>query len=108
MEYVNLGTEYKLLAFSDYREFRRVRQLCEEKGKVVVFAGDLTRPREVHFRQWAFESRNGWVDYTYGKEAYIYKGTPGSVPPALPTARESFMSAVNKIDRQAAYIIVCR
>ncbi|MBC5994011.1 hypothetical protein [Pontibacter cellulosilyticus] len=60
MEYVALETGFAVLGFEDYKEFKRVLQLCKEKSKAVVYAGQLERIREIQAKNWAYHTPQEW------------------------------------------------
>lgn len=114
MEYVDLNTGFALMDFpdSDYREFKRVKQLCIDKLKPIAYAGELSQLREIQAKRWVKTVHNGYQNYTIPLEKYDNQ-TPGKVTPdGVGSVLRSIKTAVQELERkahyQAIYILIVR
>jgi hypothetical protein len=63
MEYVDLESGFALIGFAEYREYKRVKQLCVERCKPVAFGGELSKVKEIQARHWVRKVSAGYMDY---------------------------------------------
>ncbi|WP_162055134.1 hypothetical protein [Pontibacter pamirensis] len=47
MEYVDLNTGFALMGFLDCWEFKRVKQQCIDKFKLIAYDGEFSNMREI-------------------------------------------------------------
>ncbi|MBC5992432.1 hypothetical protein [Pontibacter cellulosilyticus] len=101
---MDLETGFAVLGFDDYQEFRRVRQLCEEKSKAIAYAGRLERIREIQAKNWVYYTHQGWQDYAHRRAEYYTYNPEQPRPKGLLTAKESIVSAAAELGRRAGYV----
>lgn len=103
MEYIDLETGYAVLGQADYKEHKRVKMLCQEKGKSIVYAGDPEKVREIQARHWTFETPTGWQDFAYKRIEYYPTTLQKPKPTVHQTAKESLVSAARELGKVAGY-----
>lgn len=103
MEYVDLNTGFALMGFPDYKEFKRVKQLCIDKLKPIAYAAELSHLREIQANRWVKPVHNGLQNYTIPLEKYD-NHTPGvRTPDGVGSGLRSIKTAVQELERKAQY-----
>lgn len=113
MEYVNLQTGFALMGFSDYPEYKRVKQLCQEKNKAMAYYGEFSKMKELQARYWAKRvTRGGYMDYHYPVSEYEYYDGSAVKRIGVATGLNSLATAVKVLEEkqryQVKYVIVAR
>ncbi|PRY10331.1 hypothetical protein CLV24_11459 [Pontibacter ummariensis] len=103
MEFVDLETGFGLLGFADYAEFKRVRQLCQEKRRHVAYAGEWGKLREIQARHWVKPSHSGYIDYHYPWQDFFMTARNTPVRPGLRSGLESLATAVKVLGEKCGY-----
>ncbi|MHC2992835.1 hypothetical protein OB13_15065 [Pontibacter sp. HJ8] len=112
MDFVDLQTEFVLLAFPNYKSYKQAKVLLESKNRDIAYGGELTRLKEIQCKHWVLSRSGSYMDYQYTLADYANPPGLGKPKPWLLTGKASLMSAVGELEKRggfhATYCLVAR
>ncbi|PRX96962.1 hypothetical protein CLV24_1781 [Pontibacter ummariensis] len=103
MEYVDLNTGFYLMGFPDYGEFKRIKQLCQDRYKHIAFAGEFGYMHEIQAKRWARSVPSGYQNYALSLDDYYNSDYIKPRPERIPKGLKSIETAIQELERKAQY-----